>query len=231
MKEAWVFFAKYLKNCTRLAEPTKFDVALIEAIMLWPDDENWRGRAALSSYIEYAGDVAAVSPRPIDRLVHQKMARRAFPIEAVQEEVKKERFVRGTIAGKFLLKSVIKTLLKEDNQKQSMASIARDCLGPFLKAGYRVQMKTWDNEIWPTFRPVAHFWAASIMLKTKNTSTPFPCDYHQFAEFLADAEFFRVEGERLRTPNSPTKVLRYGEAFTLPENLRVQPSEFEVSTG
>jgi hypothetical protein len=89
----------------------------------------------------------------------------------------------------------------------------------------RVSLKTFQNQIWPTFRCVAHFWAASFKVM-KFDGQPFPCHVARLHEFLADAEAYRLMGETLRTKQSPSTVLNPGETIKLPTGPVVEPSVF-----
>jgi hypothetical protein len=54
----WAFWAQLLETID-VRRASRIDVALIEAIMLFPDDEVWRAKAAISSFVEWVGDGAA----------------------------------------------------------------------------------------------------------------------------------------------------------------------------
>ena len=76
MKPKWSDFVYLLETETDLTAPTRLDVAVIEALMIWPDDENNRARAATASFVEYIGDFASELPREL-LAMHQKITRRA----------------------------------------------------------------------------------------------------------------------------------------------------------
>jgi hypothetical protein len=215
------FFAGHLEITTDLGSPTQFDVALIATIMLWPDDEEWRARAALSSFVEWIGDDTAGWPYEVLQDL-QQITRRADPIARIQREVKKERYARGVLTGSILHTAIIANAL--DAEKKSMEHVVKQSVAGFVNAGHRVRAKTFNNEILPQFRSVAHFWAAAFKRLKIELRDCFPCRFTEFAEFLADAEAYRLAGGELRPPHSTNAVLRPGEAFPLSANLYVPPS-------
>jgi hypothetical protein len=223
----WADFAQYLEFQTDLCRPTRFDVALIEAIMLFPDDEVWRAKTATSSFVEWVGDDASTFTQ--ERLaMHQRLTRDALPISEVHKEINIERHVRGVITGSFLHNVLVANIL--DLRQRSKNAIALDCLKPFKRTrerldGFKLSLSTWNTEIWRTFRPVAHLWAASQRRAKKDGDLAFPCRADRFVEFLADAEFYRLQGEKITTARAHEPILRPGEAFALPKNLAVEPSK------
>jgi hypothetical protein len=234
----WAFWDPLLETIDP-RRASRSDVALIEVIMLFPDDETGRAKAALSSFVEGIGDDAAgYSQEALVML--QRMTRTAQPISEVQE-VTKERFARGIIAGTFLHKVIAANILHLP--RRSMAAIADDCMSPFKRTTeepadqrtfpttYKISLSTWNNDIWPTFRPVAHFWAASLRRAKIDGDVAFPCKSDRFVEFLADAEFYRRQGESINPYKRGGPILRPGEAFPLPQNLKVQPSKLKFSPG
>jgi hypothetical protein len=237
-ESAWDPWARYLETTTDPRRPTRLDVTLIEAVMLWPDDEAKRAKAADASSVEYFADKTAAFTR--EGLEHlQQLTRCALPITEIHEEVKKGRFVRGIITGNFLRDVIAANVLHLE--RHSMKDVADDCMRPFNlnrnlnKTGdphlYEMSQATWNGHIWPVFRPVAHFWASSIRRTKIDGDVAFPCKTERFAEFLADAEFFRLTGEKTKTsPRSPP-VLRQGEAFALPATWEIAPSDIKVFTG
>ena len=90
----------------------------------------------------------------------------------------------------------------------------------------RVSVKTFQNQIWPTFRCVAHLWAASYKAMAFEGQR-FPCDVTKLRQFLADAEAYRLKGKGLRTKHSPSTILNPDETMKLPAGFMVEPTVFE----
>ncbi|MGH6940752.1 hypothetical protein [Hypericibacter sp.] len=90
------------------------------------------------------------------------------------------------------------------------------------------------NEIvWKTFRPVAHLWAAWIILFDKGEweARPMPCIPADLPNFLSLAEGVRTRAETTTAPRSGT-VLTPGEAVMLPDEVRrlLPGGQLEIET-
>lgn len=222
-----------------LEDPTRYDVACLEAMMLWPDDESWRTRALETSFIEFNRPYLDVFPAEILR-DYSKRAADALPVTTFQEEVKKERFLRGVLVGG-VLHGVIGAL-REDPDGATKGAIIDKCIEVAQRPkngkrpSWRISSSTFNNEIWPQFKSVAHFWAAYFAwcyyLKGSEYYFPkgnFPCRCSDLREFLSDAEAYRISGEAARTKQSRTPVLCAGHAVVLPDCLGIEPSNFEFT--
>jgi hypothetical protein len=208
----WAFWAQLLETID-VRRASRFDVALIEAIMLFPDDEVWRAKVAISSFVEWVGDGAAEFSQEA-LVMLQRMTRTALPISEVHKEFMQERFDRGVITG-----SVLRKLIASPHK--TIKEIAGEAM---REVGRHLDPKTFHNEIRPVFRTVPHFWAAFIELAGCDPASHFPCPKARLGEFLAAGEFFRLKGESMRMPGTKIMFLRKGEAFRLPPNLVVKPS-------
>jgi hypothetical protein len=82
------------------------------------------------------------------------------------------------------------------------------------KAGYKLSKKTFDNEIWPAFRRVSHFWAAYFKRCNIDLQSPFPCRGEDLRSFLSDTQVYQRMGEK-------NPFLRPGETVKLPARLKV----------
>ncbi len=203
--------------------------------MLWPDDADARVRAVKASSVEFLRPILAEAE--IARLAEEDV------LSELQEEVKKERFVRGLICG-MVLHEILRLLIS-GSQEASMSKVIDKCVKPFLpkkennnKAwpryhAYRISKKTFQNEAWRTFRPVAPFWAAYYAACPSGLRSPadwtratFPCHSAGLGRFLADAEFFRVRGIQARTWRSPKKtILQQEETVQIPPALHIEPTK------
>ena len=192
MKPKWSDFVYLLETETDLTAPTRLDVAVIEALMIWPDDENNRARAATASFVEYIGDFASELPREL-LAMHQKITRRADSIDTIQDEIRNdrtERIKRGAVAGSFLYNVIKANALNLEHR--SMESVTEKVIAPFVSSGSKFRRNTFNNQIWSAYRRVAHFWAAWFSSVELGRSLVFPCHYIELREFLSDAEAFRI---------------------------------------
>jgi hypothetical protein len=222
LKIPWAEFEAVLENETDLGNPTRFDVALVEAIMLWSDEEGRRVRAALASFVEFASDNTTDLPNDVLRNL-QQLTRMADPIETIQHEAEKERIIRGFLVGSVLHNIAALTALGVE--KRSKQHVIEESISGFVKARRGFSVQHFHNEIWRDFKSVAHFWAATFKHVRIERKGATPCQLRDFREFLADAEAYRLKGEAIRQPHSIATVLKPGEAWQLPARLYAAPSE------
>lgn len=208
--------------------PTRLDLAYIEAEMLWPDDAAWRERAIKASTVEWMHD----NSRFLDREALSWLAslsRDAFPINHVQGEVQKERFLRGWIVGSVLYQLIARLAVNPNTANKQ--DVIDHCIAPYKKTSkggmVRITRMHFNNEIWPIFESVAHLWAAYFKSAIVDGRPQFPCTTEHLRKFLADAEFYRIRGEQARTRKSPTTVLQAQKTVKLPALLAVSPSKLE----
>jgi hypothetical protein len=213
----WAPWAAYLETVTDLRHPTRMDTALIESIMLWPDDETWRAKHADAAFVEFVGDGTHVFTREGLEEFHQ-LTRKTLPIGEVHKEAEKQRCGYGAITGLVLHRLIALQLSGEP--PRTLKEIERESVH---KAGDPFNVKTYSNQFDPVFRPVAHLWAAFIELAGADLKFPFPCPVARFGEFLAAAESFLLEGEAAILYRTGLTFLHPGGAFPLPPNLRVNP--------
>lgn len=214
-----------------LEDPTRFDVACLEVMMLWPDDQLWRSRALETSFIEFNRPYLDILPVETLR-DYAKRAADSLPLNVVQEEVKKERFLRGLLVGG-VLHGIIGAL-HDDPEGATKGAIIEKCLDSDEFRARHITPSTFNNEVWKTFKAVAHFWATYFAwcyyLKGGEYYFPegnFPCRCIDLREFLSDAEAYRLSGEAARPKQSRTSILRAGDAVLLPSWLAIEPSKFE----
>lgn len=192
--------------------PTRLHLALIEGFMIWPGNETARDNAIKAAAVEYAAPhVRDMEPEHIDAFAEIAMG--AFPLAHMQESAKTS-FQRGAIAGMVLRECVGRLSL---GQEVKLAAV----FDSVSRGG--ISKKVFDNEAWPNFRPVAHFWASWIDLYAGGGLAPFPCTVCDLRAFLETAEAYRSLAEASRTKQSPKPILAPGEAFRLPPELDINP--------
>lgn len=212
-----------------LTNPTPLDLDLVGAVMLWPNDQNARENAIQTSAVAFFRKVGAdLSKADLVELMH--LAADAQPLAQLQDE-SKIRFEKGVRAGLYLRETVgLAQLGRHPSMKRQAVRASAAITGPAIKP------HTFENHVWPVYRCVAHFWAASLDLnldlnsKTAGNPSAFPCALTDFRVFLARAEGYRELGEHTRAHQAPRTVLRPGHSIRLPDwfNFRIQP-EFELA--
>jgi len=76
---------------------------------------------------------------------------------------------------------------------------------------------------------VSPLWVAHKHMIDFYSEREFPCRFDRLAEFLAIAEFFRAEGQKLKTKQSPTPtILPPTETYRLPGDLKLPPVSIEI---
>lgn len=191
-----------------LRTPDRFDLARVGAMMLFPDDESSRHR--------YEESVAFMlfETQQLPELVQWAVLNTATASST--------RFMQGFQAG-FLLQEALGGFGKGEIVGRMISDLKFDPKKRFA----RFSSKTFDNTTWPLFRPVAHFWAATLVAMVNRE--PFPCELASFKDYLARVEFFRIAGETTKAKQSPEpSLLRPAETVKLPANLEIRPADLKV---
>jgi hypothetical protein len=198
-----------------LRTPSRFDLARVGAMMLFPDDE--------SSRLRYEESVAFMlfETQQLPELVQWAVCNMATASAT--------RFKQGILAG-FVLHEAIgveRLGLCESGKAEIVGRLISDLKLDPKKRFDRFTNKTFANAIWPVFRPVAHFWAATFMAMMLERK-PFPCALASFKDYLARAEAYRIAGETTKAKQSPEPfLLRPNETVKLPANLEIRPEALE----
>jgi hypothetical protein len=203
-----------------LENPTRFDLALIEAWMLWPDDENARSEALASAYVESEKQyVTELSGE--DLKFFTAIASGAFPPHHIQGRAKDE-ILHGAIAGMVLREAVGELAI--GHKGITLSGVFKR-----ISLGMSITQKVFDNSLWRRFRPVAHLWAAWLTNALDDDGRDFPCELSGLASFLQTAEDYRMMAENHRTKQSRTTILRIGEAVGIPLELGIAPRAMSFS--
>ena len=217
------------EGCTD--HPTRVDLDVIAAIMLWPHDQRARERAAQTSEVAHLQSLSSMTP-PLDAtqltlsqqylLAVLRKAADATPLSMLQEEMK-DNFYRGVRAGLYLRQTI--RLAQLSGQAPAMKQVVRDVCSTVLDGahGRAINLHTFQNHIWPTYRCVSHFWAATLDFAPPG---PFPCQLRNFCRFLARAEGYKHMGRETRGRQASRAILKEGETIELPQwfRLRTLPS-------
>lgn len=191
-------------------ELSRFDVALIEGVMLWPgeDDEDQRRQAFERSVVEI------VRPPGFGALPETAggdlfaLADAAYPLPAIQAWAVKP-FLHGVFAGN-VLHNVLDLIACDPGNASLGKAIemaipgARQLSSSTFKC--TIAISTFNNTIWPKYRCVAHLWAA-YYARAMVDNHVFPCVVDDIPAFLADAETYRALGKSQRTKRSPEKAI------------------------
>jgi hypothetical protein len=204
-----------------LSSPTRYDVAAIEFLMLWPDDPDVR-QAAMNAVLLEEGR-AFVDDMDVDTVRdYAKLALSSPRLSQVQSTIG-DRHRHGMFAGRVALQAIflnnagLTTSLRQIRQK-----LADDMkVQTAGSTGYQIEPQTLANKDGPVakFRPVTHFWAAHAWQRI-NGDKAFPCRRQNVDPFLGLAEAIRQLGEKTKTPHSKTPILIPGEAVQLPTGIK-----------
>lgn len=194
--------------------PRRIDVARIEAVMLWPDDEVSREKAILVAQCLWQRSLleqGQLLPKEIEELAKSAVD---APAPADVAAAAAKVFVNGHVAGT-LLHNAVSATAQYPADAAIQANVGRISNQFFPK--YRLKPSTINNSVWPRYRVVSHLWAAHIF----SDEEVFPCHVPDLGVFLAKAEAYRELGEKTRTRQSPSTVLRPGDAIRLPAGLKL----------
>lgn len=195
--------------------PTRVDVLLLEAFMLWPDDQTARQRAMASGILAHARELAAAGVDREDMLSGlAQFALDVDPPETIRERAR-PRFVEGLVAGLVVWRALA---LNEHDPGSAAISKSVGDIAQRVWPAWRLSPKSINNKVLPRFRAVVHLWCAYAGAALEGADT-FPCRTRDLPPFLATAEAYRARGEATRLPHAPTTVLRPGDAVTLPPEL------------
>jgi hypothetical protein len=187
-------------------ERRRIAITSLEGVMLWPDDEAKRSRAARASnaaaIVEVTELLAAVddTPGPVspsDLAITFGELAKAPPIEHVHE-VSKPAFDHAMVAARILIDALNDYYT---GKRRGLTWVKTNVRWQLAGTAHwpRLSMSTINNNIWRVYRPVASLLAASQLLcagyHDAGVSTSFPCKAGDLARFLATAEFLRVAGE------------------------------------
>ena len=218
------------QNC--LTAPIRLDLAVVEAMMLWPDNEDEPDNEAMRERWLNAAMTRESAirldglPEPLLRSA-LKLASETTPIGELQKDAR-DRAGHGCIAG-----AILRIAVRESAVRRGSVNIGDiidnvvNISEPIRKRHkVRLSKKTIYNTSWHNYRSVAHFWAAHAA-SVEAGSEAFPCPIGDLPVFLATAELFREAGEAAKTKQGP--VLRPGETVRLPAGFvlpTMPPLEF-----
>lgn len=215
----WSTFEDYLAQMAKPDKPSSLDLGIVRALMIWPDDVAMREQSAMRVCFDCLDDLGD-APSDVQNMGY-KLARNALGASEM-EKLEDERIPRGLFVG-----SVLYSMTMFDNDGNcNFQYHVNNCNKLFLrkknssgKRVYRFSKKTFDNVLWPTFRSVSQYWAASYASLQIDNGDKVPCALDKLQDFLALAEYIRVEAEARRPFKSPSAILRPGEALTLPSQF------------
>ena len=196
-------------NC--LSHPLASDMAEIHAAMLWPDNKETRIDVVAAILVDCLLSSRNSIPEVLVPSI-MNVAAKSVPLhERREQNGRSDLELRGIVAG-MILNSALST---DMSMKKIIQVIART-----FDRATRLGPKTIENSVWPTFKPVAHLWAAWTVLGDEQH---FPCAMAMLPTFLAWAEGFRLVGEKTKTKQSPTTILLACDMARLPCGLAVVP--------
>lgn len=209
-----------------LARPVRLDLATIEAFMIYPDSEDDREQVLNAAKIEFALENRWAFDDCSTELL--ALSARTLPLTNLQQNAK-DWFVKGMIVGMVLHNQIANHCI--GNTSATKGKLIRDATNIFEKSSnggiIRVSPKTFNNNIWPRYRSVAHYWAASYSAGVIDDypNGAFPCRLDRLAKFLADAEAYRLKAEATVPKQASSSILDPAETLKLPGRLKIEPSE------
>jgi hypothetical protein len=159
-----------------LSNPWRLDLAEIEALMIFPGSEEKRNKYFASALVELFAEYPETVPEYKWRELFF-IARNARPITDWQDEAL-DIFVKGSIVGGFLHDKIGYEML---GIHKTSAEVAERVIKLYKKnsdGGYvRTSVSDFNSNVWPKFKCVAHFWAASVLvnINLSKQDMRFPC--------------------------------------------------------
>lgn len=199
-----------------ILSPVPLDVFEVQADMLWPEDLSAREAGLRATMTEYSIERLPEAPPEVLEHVRSHLLSRAPRVHEIQPLID-DRCWHGCIAGLHVVRmSVGAEIFGALSLGDLQADISRK-----LKPNFQIEPRTMNNRTGPLFkfRPVAHLWGAYTIL-LQHGRKGLPCPAHDLPEFLATAEAIREKAEATRMQQSQYTVMRQGEAFQLPDDVK-----------
>jgi hypothetical protein len=202
-------------------------LSYIAILMLWPDDPEqrdraWRaiGAAQIEKHVldEAPNDILFMTNQQLREVLSFTLTAPRLP--DVSEESQRPN-LHGAAAG-LILGHVLHR--RDTGRAEARLGAVMDDVSAKLSGvgGIRLSRKTLEAaSSWPRFRCVAHLWMAHLWAATTSGEPTFPCRLDKTADFLAVAEWYRVEGEGFKPKYSDTPLLPADATWRMPsaENL------------
>jgi hypothetical protein len=193
----------------------------IKSRMLFSDDESMRRQFYNAAIVALARDNPDSLPSDPSSLKELFLIAASSPsLESFQGEMR-VRSERGFLCGYVLHEALGRRCF--DFSEASIEGIVNEVVKQDRKRAFgRISKKTFDNSVWPQFKPVAHYWAAAVT-HVQRDGEPCPCALGKLKAFLGLAEAFRLAGETTRTARSPIELLSAVKTLKLPAGLALPP--------
>jgi hypothetical protein len=201
----------------------------IEAVMLWPDAPERRGRAFAAFDADRMKNAipALDAPDDIAMLTHRQLheilnfVSGAPRLSDIREDSQKA-FVHGVACG-LVVGEIIRR--RDAGHARAQLGTVMDAAAAILTGagGVPLSRKTLDA-VWPRFRTVAHLWTAYLLTAATSGEPTFPCRLDKLADFLSVAEWYRIEGESFRPKQSDRPVLLADKTWRMPSDVPMIPA-------
>jgi hypothetical protein len=186
------------------------DLYALEAVMLVPDDRGLQKVMTFASSARASGD-----PEPLDWVREAGHLKKAFQY--------------GIMAGHAVESSLSSSsglaITKLFDQLGARFALAKHLEPEFQ----RMSGKTFRNEHWARYRPVAHLWAAYVQQVETDRQAPFPCSYERLPFFLGLSEWYLGRASSTKAaPQASEPILSSAESHRPSEVMRLLLPPVEV---
>ena len=204
----------------RKTERTRLDTAYLGALMLFPHDKKAQNEAfeisitdIKTSYLSKnikSGEIRSVKKTVILDLLETLQTGK--PLQTLQDETV-QPYKWGVATGAILFKFI----------SESSVSAQKPLIGELVKdqaKSINVSEKTFNNRIFPRYKPVAHLWASYLDTAWRGDKA-FPCRLINLEFFLALAEAYRIQGETLIPRYSKNPFLDPKKTWKVPKKIHL----------
>jgi hypothetical protein len=207
-----------------LTAPTRHHVAILEGVMLWPDDAEAQNRWIVAAQLELAPDLIN-DLGPDERREIAKLLLTA-PRLVDLRPAGHERAANGALLGRIVLAAT--ALAKHAPELASVMEIRKEIAevlgnnrpgrGPIMP----VSANSMENKAHLTYklRPVAHLWALYALAVQEDRARAFPCAPEDLPQFISDAEELGRWAVTRKAPKANTPVIRPGELMLVAPTLK-----------
>lgn len=191
-----------------LVSPTAYDVAVLGAMMLYPQDEAARNRALHATTVTMILENEHHPPprTPDERRQLFELVRMVPRVTEFGGEIK-EGFCRGMVVGGMICDVVFHGTKLGDSKRR-------------LAKNFGFSESLINGVIWPAYKPVAAYWAVYVRINQALVDSPIPCRPHELGQFLAMANDLRCTAETLKRAHTH-QLLKPGETVQIPTEIQL----------
>jgi hypothetical protein len=187
---------------------------VLAATMFWPNDRWARSIAIRAGKADIVRKDAARRNEALSPEILNEM----FAVPRVEDIDIAAIYQCGHAVGDFLYRAVGLHLIGKPERLESIKARVEQHHELGRNRKHQGKPTSTFQQAWKDFRSVSHFWAAHAW--HFSGSPVIPCHPNRVAQFLADAEYLRLEGESIKPWRSPDgTILKPGTCWAVAPDI------------